>query len=87
MPMSVHVAPVPIQSRQVYLVATTNAGTEAALRVAMEMAREHAASPLTILFHARSAISARPAPQTNRIARQTERIGGCWRVSGSSCGS
>ena len=71
MPMSVHVAPVPIQSRQVYVVATTNAGTEAALRVAMEMAKEHAASPLTI-FVPRPKLDLREAGPTDESDRQTD---------------
>jgi len=47
--MSVHLAHVPLQARQVYVVATTSEGTEAALRVAIEMATELTASPITIL--------------------------------------
>jgi hypothetical protein len=64
MPMSVHLAPVPVRTRQVYVVSTTSEGTEAALRVAMEMAREHAACPITIFVP-------RPKPEPDGIG-QTE---------------
>jgi hypothetical protein len=47
--MTIHLAHVPVQARQVYVVATTSEGTEAALRAAMEMVAEQAASPITIL--------------------------------------
>jgi hypothetical protein len=48
MPMSVQLAPVPTEARQVYVVATTSEGTEAALRVAMDMANERALSPILL---------------------------------------
>jgi hypothetical protein len=58
MPMSVHLAPVPTEARQVYVVATTSEGTEAALRVAIEMAKEHAVSPFLMFVP-------RPRPETD----------------------
>jgi len=59
MPMSVHLAPVPTEARQVYVVATTSEGTEAALRMAMDMANEHALSPILLFVP-------RPKPDPTR---------------------
>jgi len=73
MATSVHVAPVPIQARQVYIVATTPAGTEAALRVAMEMAKEHAASPITLFV---------PRPKRNLVETGNGKAADC-RTDGS----